>query len=230
MGGPPEMLVRGPRVYPAKMAVLREVPTKCVEAQLQAYLARITDKPCTRQTRPTAPSQACTPAPLPNAFNDVGAYRNPFPIRSGPNRLSGRRHHVYSPTTTYKPTTTDRQIASDVGATRIGLRATAHAVTPVATIPARPTATATSTVASGRRFSCSPETVVCGRQGRSFQSRTAQAPIVTPCGRSVNNVPSSIAPRPADGAASREASRPSGRHSMRVRVGRRPQPRSEATA
>src|SRR6478672_7668150 len=105
----------------------------------------------------------------PDAFNDVAAYRNPFPTTSGPNLLSGRRHHVYSPTTTYDATMRARQTASDVGATRIGLRATAHAVTPVAMVPAIPTATITSTRWSARslRRISETEAVVTGRERSS---------------------------------------------------------------
>src|SRR3954454_14033079 len=90
----------------------------------------------------------------PDALNDVAAYRNPFPTRSRPNLPSGRRHHVYSPTATYDATTRARQIETDSASTRIGLFATAHAVSAVATSPATPTGTNTSARgAAGRRQS-----------------------------------------------------------------------------
>src|SRR4051812_37073642 len=80
----------------------------------------------------------------PDALNVVAAYRNPLPTRSGPNLPSGRRHHVYSPTATFDATTRARQIETDSRSTRIGLRATAHSVSVVATTPATATAPSTS--------------------------------------------------------------------------------------
>src|SRR6476469_3221052 len=87
----------------------------------------------------------------PDAFNEVAAYRNPFPTRSGPSLLPGRRHHVYNPTPTYDATTRLLQIAVPRGSTRIGLRETAQAVRAVATAPPTPTASRTNTRASARR-------------------------------------------------------------------------------
>src|SRR4051812_34763351 len=87
----------------------------------------------------------------PDALNDVAAYRNPLPTSSGPNLPSGRRHHAYSPTATYDATTRARQIETDFGSTRIGLRATAHSVSVVVTTPATATAPSTSARTSLRR-------------------------------------------------------------------------------
>src|SRR6478672_7803274 len=87
----------------------------------------------------------------PDALNEVRAYRNPFPTRSGPSLLPGRRHHVYNPTPTYDATTRLLQIAVPCGSTSTGLRETAHAVRAVATAPPTPTASRTNTRASARR-------------------------------------------------------------------------------
>jgi len=77
----------------------------------------------------------------PDALKEVAAYRNPFPTKSGPSLLPGRRHHVYNPSPTQDATTRLLQNERPFGSAKIGLRATAQAVKAVATTPATPIAT-----------------------------------------------------------------------------------------
>jgi hypothetical protein len=105
----------------------------------------------------------------PDALNEVAAYRNPFPTKSGPSLLPGRRHHVYSPTPTFDATTRLLQIEVPCGSTSIGLRETAQAVKAVATAPPTPTARRSSTRGSARRRpSTLAETDVVVTRGQAF--------------------------------------------------------------
>src|SRR5450755_3065518 len=104
----------------------------------------------------TIPSVYASGAP--DAVSAVTLYRNPAPTTSGPSRLSGRRHHVYAPTATYDATNELCQTQLPFGSTSVGLRAVAHAITAVATVPPTPTASTTNTRSSLRPLHSSRET------------------------------------------------------------------------
>src|SRR5262245_59909880 len=70
-----------------------------------------------------------------SALSAVSDSISPTPANSGPNLLSGRRHHVYAPPTTFAATKPARVAALTPGLTRMSLAATTTAIAMPAATP-----------------------------------------------------------------------------------------------